>query len=69
MIPAWVRGGDTGDGSARKYNRAVEDLRKQGITEPTEDQIKTLYIKYGGAVVEVEPTEEAPKPKGRPKKE
>lgn len=71
MIPSWVRGGATGDGSTRKYNRAKEELRKQGVANPTEEQLKELYIKYGGAIEEtdtVESSETEAKPKGRPKK-
>lgn len=52
MIPNWVYGHETGDGSVKKYHRAVEELRKQGIKEPTDAQIKDLYVRYGGKVIE-----------------
>lgn len=83
-IPAWVSGGVTLDGSARKWYRAVETLRKanldrkaQGQPEVpfSEDDAKALYIKYGGLVLETEepvvddePSEEAKEPKKKAKK-
>ena len=66
MIPNWVYGGETGDGSTRKYLRAVETLRKQGIT--SESEIKALYIKYGGRVVGDEVDETAPEAPKRGRK-
>lgn len=59
--PAWVRGGVTGDGSSRKYDRAVKTLKDANVlaaaqgreqTPITEEAVKALYIKYGGAIAE-----------------
>lgn len=73
-IPAWVSGGATNDGSARKWYRAVETLRKAG-TPITEEAVKELYIKYGGLVLETEEpvvdeeaTDEPKEPKKKAKK-
>lgn len=54
-MPAWVS-----DGSVRKYNRAVEQLRKENVTrralgqaevEATEEAVKALYVKWGGLLL------------------
>lgn len=65
--PNWVS-----EGSVRKYDRAVELLRKEKLAKPETDNspeaIKALYIKYGGLVIEHESTEEVEAPKKAPKK-
>lgn len=53
-MPEWVS-----EGSVRKYNRAVAQLSKPTIVnnvvtpapEYTEDDVKALYIKFGGLVL------------------
>lgn len=72
-IPAWVSGGASNDGSARKYHRAVKflqgrnaELKAQGKPEEeiTEAALKELYVKWGGLVLQdvaEEPQDEAPR--------
>lgn len=49
------------EGSVRKYNRAIEELRRNK-KEVTEEAIKELYTRYGGLVLGEEPAvvEETP---------
>jgi hypothetical protein len=61
-MPNWVS-------NTIKYQRALDALRKTGQAV-TEEAVKTLYIKYGGLVLEEgdapeEQTEEDTKPRGR----
>lgn len=62
-FPAWVS-----DGSIRKYHRAVESLRKQRNTTPSEAEIKDLYVKSGGLVLESAEEVPAEEPKKTRKK-
>lgn len=80
VVPAWVSGGQSNDGSSNKYHRAVrvlqeqnEVLRAQGRDEVelTEAAIKALYIKWGGLILgedPVESVEEDPAPRPRTRK-
>lgn len=63
VIPAWVS-----EGSLRKYDRAVKQLRdrnallraqKQEEVPLTEADIKELYVKWNGLVLDKEDQEEA----------
>ena len=70
-IPEWVSGSISGDGSLRKYHRAVELLRKEGKAI-TEEAVKDLYVKWNGLIIEpkteeVEEVEDRPR-RGRPVK-
>lgn len=50
-VPAWVSGGLTGDGSSRKYHRAVKQLKDLNLPV-TEESVRELYEKFGGKVME-----------------
>jgi len=80
QIPSWVSVNQDGrGGSSNKYDRAVKFLRQRNAelkaqgqepVEITEAEVKELYIKFGGPIVDVpeeeEPQEiEAPKRRGR----
>lgn len=41
-----------------KVTRAVLALKKSGVTDPTEQQVKDLYVRYGGLVEEQDVLEE-----------
>lgn len=50
-IPAWVS-----EGSMRKYDRAVKQLRD--AKEPvTEEAVKALYVKWNGLVLDTDEQE------------
>lgn len=66
--PAWVSGAIAHDGSYHKYVRAVDFLKKRNAelkaqkqpeVEITEEAVKELYVRFGGLVLDVEPTDES----------
>lgn len=79
IIPTWVSGGQTKDGSSHKYHRAIKQLQEENAAlkiqgkepvELTEEAIKNLYVSWGGLVLdgnapEIEEEIVAPRPRTR----
>ncbi len=45
-MPNWVS-------NETKYFRAIKNLKAAGDAQPTDEQLKAEYVKYGGLLIEV----------------